>query len=171
MREQRAAVIARVGEAPYKAVNGVLSLVAVLMIAYGFAGWRAEGAPQLWDPPVWTQHLAVLLMLIASIFLVAGYTSGSIKAALKFPFLVGVKVWALAHLLANGDLPTIILALVVLAWAVNARISMKRRGPPVLRGPAGIKGDAIAVAGGILLYLLLAYVFHPYVVGVPVMPG
>jgi hypothetical protein len=90
---------------------------------------------------------------------------------LKYPFLVGIKTWALAHLIANGDVPTIILSLVVLAWAVNARISMKRRAPPVVRGPAGIKGDALAVGGGIVLYLFLAYIFHPYVVGVPVMPG
>ena len=171
MRERRAAVIARTGEVPYKIVNGVLSLVAVLMIAYGFGEWRAEGAAQLWYPPVWTRHLAVLLMLIASIFLVAGYTAGRIKSVLKYPFLVGVKTWALAHLIANGDVPTIILSLVVLAWAVNARISMKRRAPAVMRGPAGIKGDALAVGGGIVLYLFLAYIFHPYVVGVPVMPG
>lgn len=171
MRGQRAAVIAQIGEVPYKIANGVVSLVAVLMIAYGFAEWRAEGAPVLWDPPVWTRHLALLLMLFASIFAVAGYSAGRIKATLKYPLLVGVKTWALAHLLANGDLPTIILAVVILAWAVNARISMKRRGPPTLRGPAGLKGDAFAVVGGLLLFLLLAYVFHPYVVGVPVMPG
>jgi uncharacterized membrane protein len=171
MREQRAAVIAQIGETPYKAVNGILSLVAVLMIAYGFGDWRAAGAPQLWNPPAWTRHLALLLMLFASIFLVAGYTAGRIKTALKYPFLVGVKIWALAHLLANGDLPTVILSLVVLAWAVNARISMKRRGPPIMRGPAGLKGDAVAVVGGIVLYLFLVYVFHPYVVGVAVMPG
>ena len=171
MRDQRAAVIERIGETPYKIANGVLSLVAILMIAYGFGDWRAAGAAQLWYPPVWTRHLALLLMLFASIFAVAGYTSGRIKATLKYPLLVGVKTWALAHLLANGDLPTIILSLVVLAWAVNARISMKRRGPPVKRGPEGLTGDALAVVGGIVLYLFLAYIFHPYIVGIPVMPG
>jgi uncharacterized membrane protein len=171
MREQRAAVIARIGETPYKAVNGIVSLVAILMIAYGFGDWRAAGAPQIWYPPVWTRHLALLLMLFASIFAVAGYSAGYLKKVLKYPLLVGVKTWALAHLLANGDLPTIILSVVFLAWAVNARISMKRRGPPVMRGPAGFKGDVLAVGGGIVLYLFLVYIFHPYVVGVPVMPG
>ena len=171
MREQRAAVIARIGDIPYKVVNGLVSLAAVLMIAYGFADWRASGPLQLWYPPVWTRHLALLLMLFASIFIVAGYTSGRIKAVLKYPLLAGVKTWALAHLLANGDLATIVLAVVILGWAVHTRISMKRRGPPTLRGPAGIRGDAFAVAGGIILYLLLAYVFHPYIVGVPVMPA
>lgn len=171
MREQRAAVIARMGEIPYKVVNGVLSLVAVLMIAYGFGEWRAEGAPQLWDPPVWTRHLALLLMVLASIMLVAGYSSGRIKATLKYPVLVSIKTWAVAHLLANGDAPTIVLALVILAWAVHARVSMKRRGPPVQRGPKGLAGDAFAIVGGIIIFLLLAYIFHPYVVGVPVMPG
>jgi uncharacterized membrane protein len=171
MREQRAAVIARTGEVPYKIVHSIVSIVAILLIAYGFGDWRASGAAQLWNPPVWTRHVALLLMLFAGVFFVAGYTSGRIKAVLKFPVLVSVKTWSLAHLLANGDLPTIVLSLVVLAWAVHARISMKRRGPPTMRGPAGLAGDAIAVVGGIVLYLFLAYVFHPYVVGVPVMPG
>jgi uncharacterized membrane protein len=171
MRKQRAEIIARTGEVPYKIVHSIVSIVAVLMIAYGFGDWRAAGAVQLWSPPVWTRHLALALMLFASIMFVAGYTSGRIKAILKYPVLVSVKTWALAHLLANGDLPTIVLSLVVLAWAVHARISMKRRGPPTMRGPRGPAGDAIAVAGGIILYLFLAYVFHPYVVGVAVMPG
>jgi len=171
MREQRAAVIARIGEIPYKVLNSVVSIVAVLMIAYGFGAWRAEGPEDLWYPPVWTRHLALLLMLFASIMLVAGYSSGRIKAALQYPVLVAVKTWALAHLLANGDVPTIVLALVILAWAVHARISMKRRGPPVQRGPKGWAGDTLAVGGGLVVYLLLAYVFHPYVIGVPVMPA
>jgi uncharacterized membrane protein len=171
MREQRAAVIARTGEVPYKIVHSVVSIVAVLMIAYGFGDWRAAGAAQLWHPPVWTRHLALVLMFLASIMFVAGYTAGRIKAILKYPVLVSVKTWALTHLLANGDLPTIVLSLVVLAWAVHARISMKRRGPPILRGPKDLAGDLVAVFGGIVLFLFLAYVFHPYVVGVPIMPG
>jgi uncharacterized membrane protein len=171
MREQRATVIALTGEVPYKIIHSIVSLVALLMVAYGFGDWRAEGAPQLWYPPVWTRHVALVLMLFASIMLVAGYSSGRIKAILKYPVLVSVKIWAIAHLLANGDLPTIILSLAVLAWAVHARISMRRRGPPTIRGPKGIAGDALAVAGGIVLYLAVAYIFHPYVVGVVVMPG
>lgn len=171
MREQRAAVIARIGEGPYKIAYSLVSLLAILMIAYGYGDWRADGSVNLWDPPVWTRHLALLLMLLASIMLVAAYSAGRIKATLKHPMLVSVKTWAVAHLLANGDLATIVLALGILAWAVYARISLKRRPPAQPLGPKGWPGDALAVVGGIVLFLFLAYIFHPYVVGVPVMPG
>ncbi|MCC6948611.1 MAG: NnrU family protein [Bradyrhizobiaceae bacterium] len=171
MREQRTAVIARIGYIPYMVVNSAASIVSILMIAYGFGDWRAEGGVPLWYPPVWTRHLALVLMLLASIMLVAGYSSGRIKATLKYPVLTSIKTWALAHLLANGDVPTIVLALVILAWVVYTRISMKRREPSTPRGPKGWAGDAFAIGGGIVLYLLLVYVFHPYVIGVPVMPA
>jgi uncharacterized membrane protein len=171
MRAQRAAAIARIGEGPYKLAYSVVSLAAVFMMAYGYGDWRAAGPRVLWNPPVWTFHLALLLMFLASITLVAGYSGGRIKDALKHPVLVSVKTWAVAHLLANGDVATITLAVGVLTWAVYARISMRRREPAVPRGPSGWKGDALAVGGGIVVYIFLAYIFHPYVVGVPVMPA
>jgi uncharacterized membrane protein len=171
MRGPRAAVIARVGDVPYKVLYSLVSILAVLMIGYGYAEWRADGAMNVWDPPTWTRHLAILLMLLASIMLVGAYSNGRIKAALKHPMLVAVKTWAIAHLLTNGDVATIVLALGILAWAVFARISLKRREPGAARGPKGWTGDALAVVGGIILFFFLAYVFHPYVIGVPVMRG
>jgi hypothetical protein len=110
-------------------------------------------------------------MLLASLMLVAAYSAGRFMATLKHPMLVSVKTWAVAHLIANGDLATIVLALGILAWAVYARISLKRRPPAEPLGPKGWAGDALAVGGGIILYLFLTYLFHPYVVGVPVLPG
>jgi uncharacterized membrane protein len=171
MRDQRAAVIARIGEVPYKLVYSLVSVIAVLMIGYGYGDWRAEGSAVLWDPPVWTRHLSLLLMLLASVMLMAAYSAGRIKATLKHPMLVSVKTWSIAHLLANGDAATIVLSLGILAWAVYARISLKRREPTKPLGPRGWAGDALAVGGGIVLYLFLAYIFHPFVVGVPVMPS
>jgi uncharacterized membrane protein len=100
---------------------------------------------------------------------VAAYIPGDIKRTLKHPMLVGVKLWALAHLLSNGDLGSIVLFGSVLAWAVFDRISLKRRsdpgGPPIPVG--GRRNDYIAIAVGTLLYLALGFVFHPLVVGVP----
>jgi uncharacterized membrane protein len=110
-------------------------------------------------------------MLFASIALVAAYSQGRIKAVLKHPMLVSIKTWAIAHLLSNGDVATIVLSLAILVWAVYARISLRRREPSAPIGVKGWAGDALAVAGGIVLYLFLAYLFHPYVVGVPVMPA
>jgi uncharacterized membrane protein len=163
--------MARLGEVPYKVAYSLLSLAALVLIAFGYGDWRAAGPPLVWDPPVWTRHLALLLMLFASIALVAAYSRGHIGAMLGHPMLVAVKTWAVAHLIANGDLATIVLSLGILAWAVYARMSMRWREPAAPVGVAGWRGDALAVAGGVALYLVLAYAFHPYVVGVPVMPA
>jgi len=85
------------------------------------------------------------------------------------PALAGVKTWALAHLLSNGDLGSILLFGTFLAWGVYARIAAKRRkdvGPLV--APASWTNDAIVVGLGIAVYLALGYAFHPVVIGVPV---
>lgn len=153
----------------YRIVHGVLAIAGVLMIAYGFGQWRAAGPAQLYDPPVGLRHLALLLMLVACIAAVAALVPSHIKAWLKFPFLVAIKTWALAHLLANGDAATVTLAVVLLAWAVVLRILAKRRGAPLPVAPSGWWGDLVAVAGGVVLYAVLAFWFHPHIVGVPVM--
>ncbi|MDO8534329.1 MAG: NnrU family protein [Xanthobacteraceae bacterium] len=171
LRGPRTAVIARIGEGPYKILYALVSIAGVLMIGYGFGAWRARGPVELWYPPVWTRHIAMALMLFASIAMVATYAPGRIKAALKHPMLVAVKAWAVAHLLANGDFATIVLAVVVLAWAVFARISMKWREPAAPVAATGWIGDAVALVGGLALYAFLAYLLHPYVIGVPVLPA
>ncbi|QIB32539.1 NnrU family protein [Ancylobacter pratisalsi] len=168
-RSLRAAAIGRLGKGPYQAIHGVLAAAGVLLIAYGYGDWRAAGPAQLYVPPVGLRHLALLLMLLACISAVAQFAPSHIKARLKFPFLVAVKIWALAHLLANGDAATVTLALVMLGWAVMMRITAKRRGDPLPLAPAGWGGDIVAVIGGVVLYAALAFWFHPYIVGVPVM--
>ena len=168
-RPFRAEAVARLGKGPYQAIHGVLALVGVLAIAYGFGQWRAAGPAQLWDPPVAMRHIALSLMLISAIAAVAALGQSHIRAWLKFPFLVAIKIWALAHLLANGDAATITLSVVILGWAVFHRIMVKRRGDPLPKAPAGWTGDIVAVVGGVVLYAALAFWFHPYIVGVPVM--
>ena len=168
-REQRAALIARIGEGPYKGLFSLVSIVAVVLIAWGFGRYRATGWIDVWYPPLWTRHIAVLLMWIASICIVAAYSPGRIKTTLKHPMLVGTKTWALAHLISNGDLGSIILFGSILGWAVFDRISLKHRtdpgGPPIPVG--GTRQDIIAVVGGTILYLVLGFLFHPWVMGVP----
>jgi uncharacterized membrane protein len=106
----------------------------------------------------------------AIILVTAAYIPGNIKRTLKHPMLAGVKLWAFAHLLSNGDLGSIILFGAILAWAVYDRISLKRRtdagAPPIPVG--GWRNDALAVVVGTILYLALGFVFHPLVIGVPV---
>jgi uncharacterized membrane protein len=84
--------------------------------------------------------------------------------------LTAIKTWAVAHLIANGDAATIVLSLAILGWAIYARVSMKQRDEPPPPAPTGWIGDASAVLAGLAVFLALAYLFHPYVVGVPAIP-
>ena len=169
-RGLRARLIAAWGEGGYKSGYSVVSLLGLVLIVWGFADYRATGWIDVWHPPVAFKHLAIALMLPAVILVVASYIRGRIYLTLKHPMLAGVKLWAAAHLIANGDLGSIILFGAFLAWAVYDRISLKYRAdagaPPIPVG--GIGNDLIAVAVGIIAYLALAFVFHPVVIGVPV---
>jgi uncharacterized membrane protein len=169
-RDLRARVIASLGEGGYKAGYALLSLAGLVLIVWGFAHYRAAGIWPVWTPPKAFKHIAVALMLPAVILVVASYIRGRIYTTLKHPMLAGVKLWAAAHLLANGDLGAIILFGSFLGWAVFDRISLKHRAdagaPPIAVGGPG--NDLIAVAVGIVAYLALAFAFHPVVIGVPV---
>ena len=110
----------------------VVSLIGFALIVLGFHKLQLHPGknPQLWDPPMWTRHIALALMLPAMIALVAAYVPSHIHTMLKHPMLVAIKIWALAHLLANGDLASLVLFGSFLAFAVYDRISVKRRGAP-----------------------------------------
>jgi uncharacterized membrane protein len=169
MRGHRATLIAKLGEGPYKGLFSLVSVIGLVLIGYGFARYRAEGLIPLWYPPAWTRHIVEAAMWPASIALVAAYIPGDIKRVLKHPLLVAVKIWAAAHLCANGDLGGIILFGSVLAWAVYDRITLKRRSdpgsPPIPVG--GRRNDIIAIVVGTIVYAALGLVFHPIVIGVP----
>ncbi|MDA9412204.1 NnrU family protein [Bradyrhizobium sp. CCBAU 45384] len=170
-RDARAQAIAQLGEGTYKILYSVVSLAGLALIVWGFGHYRSTGWIDVWYPPRALKHIAVALMLPAVILVVASYLRGRIYATLKHPMLAGVKLWAFAHLLANGDLGSIILFGSFLGWGVYDRISLKHRtdsgGPPIPVG--GVTNDLIAVAVGIVAYLALAFAFHPVVIGVPVM--
>jgi uncharacterized membrane protein len=170
LRGPRAAVIARIGVWSYKGVMALVSAVGIILIGYGFGQYRATGWIDVWSPPRWTFYITQILMWPASICVVAAYSRGNIWRRLKHPMLVGVKTWAVAHLISNGDLGSIVLFGSVLAWAVYDRITLKRRtdpgAPPIPVG--GHRNDTIALVVGTILYLALGLVFHPLVVGIPV---
>jgi uncharacterized membrane protein len=169
-REVRARVIASSGEGGYKIGYSLVSALGLVLIVWGFAHYRATGWIDVWQPPTALKHLAVALMLPAVILVAASYIRGRIYTTLKHPMLTGVKLWAAAHLLANGDLGSIILFGSFLGWAVFDRISLKHRAdsgaPPIPVGGPG--NDLIAVAVGLVAYLALAFAFHPVVIGVSV---
>jgi uncharacterized membrane protein len=169
-RDLRGNLIAAMGEGGYKIGYALISLAGLVLIVWGFAHYRSEGLIELWTPPRALKHLTEALMLPAVILVVAAYIRGRIYTAVKHPMLSGVKLWAAAHLIANGDLGGIILFGSFLGWAVFDRISLKRRAdagaPPIPVGGWG--NDLIALAVGIVAYLALVFAFHPVVMGIPV---
>jgi uncharacterized membrane protein len=171
LRPQRDAAVKQLGELPYKGLFAVLSLAGLYVTGKGFGMYEAAGPLVLWTPPAWTRHITEALMLPAWIFVAAAYLRGNINRALKHPMLVGVKTWAVAHLLVNGDVGGIILFGSVLAWAVYDRITFKHRsdtgGPPIPEG--GWKNDIAAVVVGLVLYAAAFFPFHSLVVGRPLL--
>jgi uncharacterized membrane protein len=115
------------------------------------------------------RHVTVGLMLIAAVLIVAWLIPSHIRAKARFPLIAATKVWAFAHLLANGDLGSMIMFGTLLAWAIYARIAAGRRKDVAVRvAPDGWMNDMFVVLLGVALFLALGYWFHPYVIGVPV---
>jgi uncharacterized membrane protein len=167
-RAARGDAIATLGLNGYRAVFALVSIAGLALIVWGFGQYHAH-APQIWSPPAFMRHITVGLMLFAILFFTAAFIPSYIKAKLKHPMLAGIKTWALAHLLSNGDLASILLFGSFLAWGVYARIAAKRRGDlGAATAPAGWTNDIIVVVIGVVIYLALGYAFHPMVIGVPV---
>jgi uncharacterized membrane protein len=170
-REARAGAIERVGLPLYRSLFAIVSLAGLVLIIWGYAQYRAHDLIQLWSPPAFMRHITVGLVLLAAIFMVAAFFPSHIRTRLKHPMLASVKTWALAHLLSNGDLGSVLLFGTFLAWGVYARIAAKRRGDigaAAKPAPNGWTNDIIVVVLGVALFLALGFWFHPYVIGVPV---
>lgn len=158
----------QMGEGAWKSAYSVVSLIALVLMIWGYSQARSDAAI-LYNPPIWSRHVAMLLMLLAFIALmVFNLPGGKLKAKLKHPMLVSIKLWAFAHLLANGDLASVLLFGSFLIWAVWNRISVKRRGDAVpAMGP--VKFDIMAVVSGILIWALFIWVAHEWLFGVPIL--
>lgn len=163
-RPQRAALVAKLGEMPFKGLYAIVSLSGFALI---ILGWRQADASLLYAPPYFLRHIAFALMPISIILLVAAYAPpGRIAPVVKHPMLAGVKVWAFAHLLANGEMRSVILFGSFLAFAVIDRIAVKKRDEAVpARGP--VRNDIIVIVIGIVAYGVIAHYLHRYIAGVP----
>ena len=163
----RDAQVAARGEGLWKGLYSVLSIVGFVLLIVGYGAAR-QSPVVLYSPPVWTRHLALLLMVPVFPLLLAAYLPGRIKAVTKHPMLAAVKLWALAHLIANGMLHDLLLFGGFLAWAVIDRISVKRREQrPVPGAPPPPMNDLIAVVGGLVIYGLFVTWLHQWLFGVP----
>lgn len=161
-------LVAGMGENAFKGLYALVSFAGLGLIVWGY-GLSRETPVLLYALPAGFRHLAALLMLPVFVLLLAAYLPGRIKTAAKHPMLLAVKLWALAHLLAQsvtgGTLADVLLFGGFLAWAVADRISLKRRAlagalRPVPALPAGGANDAIALVGGLALYALFVFWAH-----------
>ena len=164
----RGRFIAQRGAGAWKGLYSVVSIVGFGLILWGY-GLAREQPIALWAPQLWARHLAALLMLFAFILLAAAYVPGNgIKAWVHHPMVLGVKVWALAHLLANHTLADALLFGSFLVWAVlNFRAARQRDRAANTRYPAGTLGGTLgAVAAGIVVWAVFAFWAHRFLFGV-----
>jgi uncharacterized membrane protein len=165
----RSDMVARLGAGPWKAVYAIASAVGLVVLVIGYGMARREPFV-LYTPPTALRHLALLLMVPAFPLFVSTYFPGRISALAKHPMLLSVKIWATAHLLANGTLADVILFGTFLAWAVADRISVKRRtaaeAHDVPAAPPRPFNDAIAVVVGLVVYAVFLFGAHRWLIGV-----
>ncbi|MFQ6161035.1 NnrU family protein [Sinorhizobium meliloti] len=165
----RAGIIESRGKGTWMGLYTIVSLVGLCLIIYGFGQARGETG-MLYDPPIFLRHIALLLMLVAFIVLAAGFLpAGRIAVALKHPQVLSIKIWALAHLLANGETSSVLLFGSFLAWAVILRISLKRReraGEKVLPVFKSTRNDVLAVLIGLVAFVLFVWKLHELLIGV-----
>ncbi|OLP44297.1 NnrU family protein [Rhizobium oryziradicis] len=163
----RAAMVARLGLNGWKGMYSVLALVAIALVAYGYS---IAPVINVWFPPMGMKHLTATLMVFATICLIAGFLpAGHIAVKAKHPMVLAIKIWALAHLLSNGSVRSIILFAAFLAWGVILRISLKRRartGESVDRSFVATKYDLYAVVLGLVVWAAITFKLHELLIGV-----
>jgi uncharacterized membrane protein len=149
----------------------LVSAVALVLIVFGYGQMQGlgRGNPELWAPPSWGRHATMVLMVPAMVLLVAAYVPSRIRTAVRHPMLAGVALWAFGHLLANGDLASVLLFGSFLAFAVYDMISATGRAAlgPLGRAQGSAAGDGAAIAGGLALFALLLFWGHRLLTGVP----
>jgi uncharacterized membrane protein len=168
----RTAMIARVGERPWKGIYSLLSIAGFVLIVIGYGAAR-DVPVVLYAPPAWTRHLAALLTVPAFVLLAAAYVRGNaIKRAVGHPMVAGVKTWAFAHLIANGTLADVVLFGSFLAWSIASFIAARRRDRAAGRvypaGPAS--RTVLTVVYGVIAWALFAFALHRPLIGVSPFP-
>ena len=160
--------VARMGEKPFKGIYALLSIAGFVLLVWGYGQARQQGV-MLWNPPTAMRHIASLLTLIAFVLLAATYVPrNQIKAKLHHPMVLGTKVWALAHLLANGSLAATVLFGSFLVWSVLLFAASRRRDRREQTAyPAGTASmTAVTVAVGVLAWAVFAFWLHRVLIGV-----
>ena len=159
---------ARLGEGAWKGLYSVASVVGLVLVVWGY-GLARQQPVVLWNPPVGMRHAASLLTLIAFVLLAAAYVPRNVfKAKLHHPMVLSVKVWALAHLISNGNLADVVLFGAFLLWAVlSFRAARQRdRAQNTVYAPGTAAGTGIAVVVGTAAWAGFAFWAHVWLIGV-----
>lgn len=160
--------LVRRGALAWKGVYSLVSLLAFALIAYGYGQARLDPV-FIWQPPVWTRHLAALMMLVAFVCIAAAYIPGNIiKSKIGHPMLAGVKTWAFAHLISNGTLADIILFGSFLIWSILQFRTSRRRDKARGTLYAHLSGtrDVLVVVLGLAGAAVFTLFLHQWLIGV-----
>ncbi len=159
----RGALVSGMGENVYKLLFTAIALGGVVVIVIGMG--RAPFVPY-WEPPVSLKHLTRLLVLVGFILLPAAHLPTNIKRYTRHPMLWGVVLWGVGHLLANGDLASIVLFGSFVVYSLAAMVSANARGAQKATVAYPVSRDLIVVAAGVVVYLVITFV-HGYLFGYP----
>jgi uncharacterized membrane protein len=164
----RARRIAHLGEGKWKGLYSLVSAIGIVLVVWGYGLARADPIV-LWQPPTWTRHLAGVLTLPVFVLFAAAYVPGTrIRQRLHHPMFVGVKLWAAAHLIANGTLADAALFGGFLVWAIFGYRAARLRDRAAGTGyPAiGVRRDVTATVIGLAVWALFAFQLHAWLIGV-----
>lgn len=157
------------GLAGYRIAFSAASFLGLFLIIWGY-GDAQGNTMQIWEPPSWMRHVAMLFMLPVFPLLVESVLPGQLKKKIRDPMLLAIKSWAFAHLLANGDAASMVLFGSFLFYGVYAMISAKkRRAAGLLENKVGpARNDIISLVVGLVIYAAFVVWLHPLLIGVPV---
>lgn len=158
-------LVARFGLKTYKLGFTAVALLGLVLIIVGKANAPFE---HVYTPPSWGRHVTMLCVLIAFILLPAANMPTNIKRFTRHPMLWGVSIWGVGHLLANGDLASILLFGGFVVFSIIEMISANVRGAQLQSHKVPLKKDVIVVVAGLVVYVGFLFL-HPYLFGVPVM--
>lgn len=169
---KRQALSSSMGAAKWKLIYSAISVLGFVLLVMGYADARSTPV-WVWAPPAGLRHLALLLTVPAFILLAAAYVPGNrIKEKIGHPMFASVKLWAFAHLLANGSLADILLFGSFLIWAIAGfAISRRRDRMAELQRPKGrASSDVTTVLSGIVAWAIFAMFLHTALIGVSPLP-
>lgn len=160
----RQKLVTRLGEGPYNGLYSVISLTGIVLIIIGMS--RADYLP-IWEPPIWNRMVVMPLMMLSFILLAAAHAPSNIKRFTRHPMLWGITLWAAAHLLANGDLASILLFSAFAVFSLFDMFSANLRGAKKQLKKLPVKNDVITIIAGLAVYTIFVFL-HPYLFGVAI---